>query len=332
MPGPASGPRSSGPGRGLPAAGRVPVRRAGIPAGLGPADGRAGRAGRRGPDRVRDDPGAPPSRARAAARAVRPAGRPVPGGSTLAGAAGGRDRRHDHDRRGQRGEPGRLLQAARRPDRRVQLPGAATAGLGQLRDPHRHRRRVRARHQRRDHLRPGPARQPARGHGPARRPELRSRVPGRSDRGNRGGLPDPGPHREQGPGTPRPAAGATTGPGCRASAASRSGSSTRRSSSRPAPAALPPAAGWSPPCSTRPATPPASWPRSTTSAGRSRPPTSSSSRPSSAAASCAPAPRTGSSRKSGPCWSPTRRCAPPSPTPPAPSRAPTPTGPASPSP
>ena len=172
---------------------RVPVRRAGLPAGLAPADGRAGRAAGRGPDRVRDDPGPPASRARAAARAVLPAARPGPGRGAVAGAAGCRDRRHDHDRRRQRGEPGRLLQAARRPERRLRLPDAAAAGPGQLRHPHRHRRRVQPRLQRRDHLRPGPARQPARGDDPAGRPQLRRRVPGRADRGNQGGLPDPGP-------------------------------------------------------------------------------------------------------------------------------------------
>ncbi len=106
---------------------------------------------------------------------------------------------------GQRGEPGRLLQAARRPERRLRLPDAAAAGPGQLRHPHRHRRRVQPCLQRRDHLRPGPARQPARGDGPARRPELRRRVPGRAGRGNQGGLPDPRPHREQRPEAPRPA-------------------------------------------------------------------------------------------------------------------------------
>ena len=77
---------------------------------------------------------------------------------------------------------------------------------------------------------------------------------------------------------------------------------------------------------------PARSPFSTASAGRSRAPTSSSSPPSSAAGSCAPAPLVASIRRSTPCWSPTRCCAPPSPTPPAPSRAPTPTAPASPSP
>ncbi|WP_222850032.1 transposase domain-containing protein [Trebonia kvetii] len=70
----------------------------------------------------------------------------------------------------------------------------------------------------------------------------------------------------------------------------------------------------------------------TMSAGRSRPPTSSSSPPSWAAGSCAPARPAESTRRSTPCWSPTRCCAPRSPTPPAPLPAPTPTGPASPSP
>ena len=143
MPGPAPCPGSAGQGRGLPAAGRVPVRRAGILAGLGRLtaglDGLPGC----GPDRVRDDPGTAASRARAAARAVFPAARPGAGRSTVARAAGLRRRRHDHDRRRQRGEPGRLLQAARRCQRRLQLPDAAAAGPGQLRHPHRHRRRVR---------------------------------------------------------------------------------------------------------------------------------------------------------------------------------------------
>jgi len=35
--------------------------------------------------------------------------RPVPGRGAVAGTAGLRGRRHDHDRCGQRGEPGRLL-------------------------------------------------------------------------------------------------------------------------------------------------------------------------------------------------------------------------------
>ena len=46
--------------------------------------------------------------------------------------------------------------------------------------------------------------QPARGHDPARRPELRRRVPGRADRGDQGGLPDPGPHRQRRPGASGP--------------------------------------------------------------------------------------------------------------------------------
>ena len=70
----------------------------------------------------------------------------------------------------------------------------------------------------------------------------------------------------------------------------------------------------------------------TTNDGRSRSPTSSSSPPSSAAACCAPAPPTASSRRSTLCSSPTRPCAPPSPTPPRPFPAPTLTGPASPPP
>ena len=185
-----------------------------------------GRAARGGPDRVRDDPGAAEARPGSAARAVLPAARPGPGRGAVAGTAGGRDRRHDHDRCRQRGEPGRLLQAARRQERRLRLPDAAAAGPGQLRNPHRHRRRVQPRLQRRDHLRPGTARQPARGHDPARRPELRRRVPGRADRGNQGRLPDPGPLRERRPEAPGPEPPAATGPGCRASAASPSGSST----------------------------------------------------------------------------------------------------------
>jgi hypothetical protein len=90
----------------------------------------------------------------------------------VAGTAGLRDRRHDHDRCGQRGEPGRLLQAARRQERRLRLPHAAAAGPGQLRHPHRHRRRVRARLGRRDHLRPEPAGQPAHWHDPAGQPNF----------------------------------------------------------------------------------------------------------------------------------------------------------------
>lgn len=43
---------------------------------------------------------------RAAARAVLPAARPVPGGHALAGATGLRSRRHHHDGRRQRREPG----------------------------------------------------------------------------------------------------------------------------------------------------------------------------------------------------------------------------------
>ena len=80
---------------------------------------------------------------------------PAPGGARWRGLLVCADRRHDHDRRRQRGEPGRLLQAARRPQRRLRLPDAAAAGPGQLRHPHRHRRRVRPRLRRRDHLRPG---------------------------------------------------------------------------------------------------------------------------------------------------------------------------------
>ena len=54
-------------------------------------------------------------------------------------------------------------------------------------------------------LTPAPARQPARGDAPARRPELRRRLPGRADRRGQGRLPDPRPHREQRPETSRPA-------------------------------------------------------------------------------------------------------------------------------
>lgn len=73
---------------------------------------------------------------------------------------------------------------ARRQERCLRLPGAAAGGPDQLRDPHRHRRRVQPRLQGRGHLHPGPARQPARGNDPAGRPELRGRVPGRADRGS----------------------------------------------------------------------------------------------------------------------------------------------------
>ena len=62
-------------------------------------------------------------------------------------------------------------------------PMLRLTGPGQLRYPDRHRRGVRPRLQRRDHLRPAPAGQPARGDDPARRPQLRRRVPGRADRG-----------------------------------------------------------------------------------------------------------------------------------------------------
>ena len=58
----------------------------------------------------------------------------------------------------------------------------------------------------------------------------------------------------------------------------------------------------------------------------------SSSPRSSAAGSCAPGRPAASSMRSGPCWSPTRRCARRSRTPPSPFPAPTPTAPASPSP
>ena len=92
------------------------------------------------------------------------------------------------------------------PQRRLRLPDAAAAGPGQLRHPHRDRRRVPPRLGRRDHLRPAAARQPARGHDPARRPELRRRLPGRADRGGPGRVPDPRPHRERLPQAPGPAA------------------------------------------------------------------------------------------------------------------------------
>ena len=201
-PAPCAGPAV--PRRGLPAAGRVPVRRAGLHPGLAPHGRGTGRAARDGPDRVRGDPGTAQARPGAAAGAVLPAARSVPGRGAVAGTAGLRDRRHDHDRCGQRGEPGRLLQAARRQERRLRLPHAAAAGPGQLRHPHRHRRRVRARLGRRDHLRPEPAGQPAHWHDPAGRPELRGRVPGRADRGDRSGLPDPGPRRLRRPGASGP--------------------------------------------------------------------------------------------------------------------------------
>ena len=126
--------------------------------------------------------------------------------------------------------------------------------------------------------------------------------------------------------------GSPTGRGSRASAASPSGSATRRSRPRPAPGRPPAAAAWSPRWPTRSAIRPLTWPSSTTSDGRSRPPTSNSSPPSSAAASCAPAPPTASSRKSAPSSSPTRLSAPRSRTPPLPCPAPIPTGPVSASP
>jgi len=119
----------------------------------------------------------------------------------MAGPAGLRDRRHHHDRRRLRGEPGRLLQAARRPQRGLRLSDAAAAGPGQLRHPDRDRRRVPPRLQRGNYLRPTADGQPARRDAPARRPELRRRLPGRADRGGPGRLPDPRPYRA-GPGLP----------------------------------------------------------------------------------------------------------------------------------
>jgi hypothetical protein len=126
---------------------------------------------------------------------------PDPAGA-VAGAAGLRDRRHHHVRGRQRGEPGRLLQAARRPERGFRLPDAAAADPGQLRHPQHHRRRVPPRLQRRDHLRPAAAGQPARRDAAAGRPELLRRLPGRTDHGGQGRLPDPRPHRERRPQAP----------------------------------------------------------------------------------------------------------------------------------
>ncbi len=61
-------------------------------------------------------------------------------------------------------------------------------------------------------------------------------VPGRADRGNQGGFPDPRPRRQRRPGLPVLSA-CPTGPGRRASAASPSASSTPRSPSPPVPGA-----------------------------------------------------------------------------------------------
>ena len=330
MPGPASCPGPAGQGRGLPAAGRVPIRRAGILAGLGAAYGGAGRAAGRGPDRVRDDPGTAASRARAAARAVLPAARPGPGRSTVAGTAGLRHRRHDHDRRRQRGEPGRLLQAAWWRQRRRQLPDAAPAGPGQLWHPHRHRHRVRPCPGRRDHLLPEPARQPARGNDPAPRPELRRRLPGRADHGNQGRLPDPRPGREHRPQAPRPEPlpGRVLAVAFRRPRPGHRRRDHRHHQHRACHRRLP--ADHHPdrrgPLPRR--RPGCSLPRALGSRdGLFRAQVRDPRRPGPARAS-----PTGSARRSTPCWSPTRPCAPPSPTPPAPSPAPTPTAPASPSP
>ena len=89
------------------------------------------------------------------------------------------------------------------------------------------------------------------------------------------------------------------------------------------------AAGWSRPWPTQPAYQPATWSRSTASAGRSRAPTSSSSLPSSAAGSCAPAPPPASSQEVyAVLVDRPGRCARRSPTQPRPSRVQNQTGPA----
>jgi hypothetical protein len=120
----------------------------------------------------------------------------------MAGAAGGRARRHRRDGRRQRREPGRLPQAARRADRRGQLSHAAAAGPGRVWDPHGHRCRVRPDVGRRDRLRRGPDPQPARRDAAARRPELRLRAPGPEDRRGGSGLPGPRQDRVRRPGLP----------------------------------------------------------------------------------------------------------------------------------
>jgi hypothetical protein len=80
---------------------------------------------------VRRRPRAAAGAGRAAARSGRvPAGT---AGTPVAGPAALRYRRNRPDRRGQRGEPGCLLPAARPRDRPLQLPNAPTGGSGQLR-------------------------------------------------------------------------------------------------------------------------------------------------------------------------------------------------------
>ena len=158
------------------------------------------------------------------------------------------------------------------------------------RHPDRDRRRVPARLLRRDHLHAFAAAQPARRDAPAGRPELRRRLPGRADRGNQGGLPDPRPHRERRPQAPV-LRGLPDGSWLSrfggisvrvidaeitvTTSAGRSRDGCRLITTLTDPARYPPA----------------TWQFSTTNAGKSRPPTSSSSPRSSAAASCAPAPR-----------------------------------------
>jgi Insertion element 4 transposase N-terminal/Transposase DDE domain len=111
-----------------------------------------------------------------------------------------------------------------------------------------------------------------------------------------------------------------------------SASSTARSPSAPGPAAALASTGWPLPCWITTATQQRSWSGYITSAGRSRPPTWRSNPQSSAAGSCGPAPPPGSTRRSTPCWSPTRSCAPQWRMRQPPSPAPTRTGPASASP
>ena len=94
---------------------------------------------------------------------------------------------------------------------------------------------------------PGLLRQPARGHDPAGRPELRRRVPGRADRGDQGGLPDPRPDRVRRPGASGPAPPARRVLAVALRRRPRPGHRRRRSPSPPAPGTPPAAAGWSPP-------------------------------------------------------------------------------------
>ena len=106
VPGPAPRPGPAGAGGGVPAAGRVPVRRAGLLGRSGTGWPPAWTGCRwRGPTRGRADPGAAPARARRRCGRCSTccAARPRSGGrrGALAGAAGLRDRRHHHDGRRQ---------------------------------------------------------------------------------------------------------------------------------------------------------------------------------------------------------------------------------------